>query len=258
VSKTPSSGTSKKFVLFEIEEKAKLDEEKKRHLIELVQKARCEPAVFDDFVKRHGWVKAQKMLAELKQPTNSKMRKGFFGEVLTCALLTEFFGYVIPFEKWRYAIVSNQSLPGTDAIAFKASKTSISEICFVESKTRTVKDNHAPVEGYRQLVKDHSKSIPDMVVFTLGRLADRSDPLYSAFSDYTFDRRNLSGMETFCLGLIWDSDSWNVEVLNSLEEEVDNSKYPRLVVDRVLIKNLTNEIHDLFEKIGIGELADDD
>jgi hypothetical protein len=256
--KAKSSTPYKKFVVFEIDEKVQMDQEARHHLVKLVQNARCDPKIYDDFVVRLGWTEARKLLADQTQPTNQKMRKGFFGEVLICAILTEFFGYLIPVEKWRYAITANQSLPGTDAIAIKADANNIYEVCFVESKTRITNDTMAGVMGYRQLKDDHSKRIPDMIFFAMCRLQERNDPLYNAFLNYVFDRRDLSGMETFCLGLTWDISMWTEKALQNLEEEIGNSQFPRLVVNRILIKDLVKQINELFGTIEIGELLDDD
>jgi hypothetical protein len=245
-------------VVFEIDEKVQMDQQARQHLAKLVQNARCAPKIYDDFVVRAGWTEARKLLAAQTQPTNQKMRKGFFGEVLICAILAEFFGYLIPVEKWHYAIIANQSLPGTDAIDIKADANSVYEVCFVESKTRTTNDTMAAVKGYRQLKDDHSKRIPDMIFFAMCRLQERNDPMYETFLNYVFDRRNLSGTETFCLGLTWDINMWTEKALENLEEEIDNSQSPRLVVNRILVKDLTRKIKQLFGTIGIGELLDDD
>lgn len=246
------------FSLFEIEEKTQMDQNIRSHMTRLLQEARLDSAVFQAMANHFGWKETERLLVEITQPTGQKMRRGFFGEVLICAALVELFGYVIPIRKWRYAITTDQSLPGTDAIAIKKQGDAISEVCFVESKLRTTGDTSASVQGYRQLKGDYSQKIPEMIFFVLCRLHESKDPLYEDFLQYVNDRRDLTNMETFCLGLIWDYDTWTETVLSNLEEELEENNAPRLLVKRIRIKNLAKHIEELFEKIGFGESSNDD
>jgi len=247
----------KNFKLFEIDEKVQVDQRIKSYVIELLKDARFDLKIFQTLASRLGWTEAAKLLSNIL-PKTQKMRKGFFGEVLACAVLVEFFGYVIPVKKWRYAISSDQSLPGTDAIAIEKQGGAISEICFVESKTRTTSDTSASIDGYKQLKEDYSQKIPDMVFFVLSRLKETKDPLLDDFANYAYDRRDLPDMETFCLSLTWDFDAWTETILSNLEEETGDTSFPRLRVKRIRIKNLTNHIKELFEAIGVEVLSDDD
>jgi len=248
----------RKFKLTEIDEKIQITPEVKSHLVKLFTEARFDQCFLLAVAKRLGWAKVVTELVTPSQPTVATARRGFFGEVLVCAMLTEIFGYLIPVQKLRFAISANQSLPGTDVIAIKKDGGTISEICFVESKLRTTADTYFAVQGYKQLKEDYSQRIPDMIRFVLARLHERKDPLFYEFLEYVFDRRDLTNIERFSLGLTCEHGSWTETVLENLEEEVNNTSLPNLVVQRTRIKNLATLVKEVFQAIGVEAVLDDD
>lgn len=256
--KTRLPNPYKNFDLIEIEEKKEIGNEIEPLLVKLLQDYRFDPSLFQRLANRFGWSNVQKLLANSTQPTVQTARRGYFGEVLTSAMLLDFFGYVIPIKKFRYAISANQSLPGTDIIAIKKQAGAISEVCFVESKLRTTSDTTASVQGYKQLRDDYVQRIPDMILFVLSRLYERKDPLFEDFFGYVCSRKDMSGMERFCLGLTWEYGTWTETVLENLEEETDDPSFPRLVVHRTRIKNLAKHLNDLLEAIGVKGASEDD
>lgn len=254
--KAPDSKLYENFDLVDIDEKTEIDQNIKPYLEKLLLKARFNTSVFQSLANQLEWFEVEKFLAE-SMPSIPTARRGFFGEVLTCALLVEFFGYVIPVQKLQYTISANRSLPGTDAIAIKKSGKTISEVCFVESKLRTTNETSASIQGYRQLREDYSEKIPEMILFTLSRLQETNDPLFDDFLRYTVDRHDLTYIESFCLGLTWEKGAWTEKVLENLEDDIDRD-FPPLSVKLIRIENLAETIKDVFETIGVSELVDNE
>jgi len=256
--KAPTPAPYKNFALIEIDEQTQISQEVKGYLMQVLQDARIDTDFLKTAVSHLGWDKVQTLLLDQRLPSAPKLRCGFFGEVLTSALLTEFSGYVIPVQKLRFAITPNQSLPGTDVLAIKKEGEIVSEICFVESKLRNTKDASAAVTGYRQLKEDHMKKVPDIISFVLSRLYEMKDPLLYGFLNYLQDRSDTTEKESFRLGLIWENEAWAETVLQNLEEEVKPVDSPHLIVQRVRIQRLAPLIEELFKAMGAAMVLEDD
>jgi len=148
------------------------------HIRDLLIHARLDLEFLQDAAQHLGWDKVQ-ALAASTQPKGVKMQRGEFGEVLSSAMLQQFHGYTIPVQKLRFAISSDQSLPGTDVIALRLDKRGkITEVGFVESKLRTKNDTGAAVQGYEQLKRDYEQRQSDMLRFVAQRLHERNDSLF--------------------------------------------------------------------------------
>lgn len=243
------------FDLIEICEKIPITSEIEAYLEMLFIEARLNLSVFQRLAQKLSWSKVRSLLSG-SMPTYGTARKGFFGEVLLCALLKNIFGYIIPVQKSRYTITKDQTLPGADIIAIKTNQGTISEVCFVESKLRTTEDNGAAIQGYDQLKKYYSKEFPDMISFVLNRLGEINSPLFNDFFNYTIDRKDLSNIESFCLGLTWETAAWREKVLKKLEENIE-ANFPKLIVKRIMINNLDKTVGTIFKKFGVVELIDD-
>src|SRR5712692_388317 len=216
------------FDLYDAIQHANMSSDLEDCLVNLLKLSRIDPKLLDAILRKG--IVAEDALIKTGLPSVPTAEGGDFGEVLTSAALVEFLGYSVPVPKLRFGINPNQGLPSTDIIAIKGAGNSISEVCFVESKTRTARDNDAAAEGYNQLVRDYSEKLPQMVLFVLNRLAERKDPLFDAFLNYAFDRRNTVEAERFHLGLTWDVSVWSDTVLKNLDAIVDNATYPKLSV----------------------------
>jgi len=227
-------------------------------ICEAMINARIDLGYYSTLAKQYSWSKLIQLLSGNVSPTFLPMQRGFFGEVLVCKMLEEFHGYHIPVQKWRYAITKNQSLTGTDALAIRVSNGKISEICFVETKLRTVTNKVAAAEGLNQLKSDYSKEIPDIILFVLNRLEERNDPLLPAFQSYFLNRKDMTDNECFYLGLIWETNVWTDEVLVNVKLNSDTVKLPRLTVNQTCIKDLASLIAMLYRKIGMVEPSDDE
>jgi hypothetical protein len=76
------------------------------------------------------------------------------------------------------------------------------------------------------------------------------------FGEYMRTRADTTDLDTFCLGLIWDRDGWEEQILQNLEDHTN--VMPRLVVHAVRINNLGSVSDDMFARVGILEVSDDE
>ncbi|SRR6266571_144400 len=246
-----------KFALTDIVELATTTQVTKGRLATMLQEARMEMEILN-LCDRLGWKILKAQLSSGVQPKEITAQRGEFGEVLTNAILREFFGYTIPVEKLRSAITSDQSLPSTDTIGLKRGGSGLTEVCFVESKFRTSKSKNAAMQGYGQLRHDYSKSIPDMGIFILKSLFEKKDPFFDDFFSYLNDRtRTTSEIESFHLGLTWEKEQWSEDTLQRLEDEVSNDM-PRLAVHLVRLSQLASLVDELFHKIGVDKVVENE
>ena len=223
-------------------------------LAEMLRNARFNPAFLQEVASYLGW-RSVADAVQTSTPIQTNGRRGVFGEALVCDLLEEFEGYLVPVKKFQFAITRGQSLPGTDALALKLSADGeISEACFVESKLRTGSSTLAAVEGYAQLKADHSKSIPDILMFVAARLWERGDPLAPVLMRYMRSRSQTPDVDTFRLGLVWEESAWTETVLRNLE---DASVDVALGVHAVRVSGLGALTESVFAAIGITGLVDD-
>jgi hypothetical protein len=252
--KLRSPSNYKNFDLYDAIQRVELSPEIRGYLIDLVKNSRIDPRLLDAAARVSTATKDAVVEAGL--PTIPTAQRGDFGEVLTAAALIEFLDYSVPVSKLRFGINPDQGLPSTDVVAIKKDRNVISEVCFVESKTRTSRDNDCAAEGYKQLATDYSQRLPHMILFILNRLAERNDPLFELFLNYALDRRDTLGVERFHLGLTWEAADWSEVVLRNLEAKVDNANYPRVSVHLLAIKDLAKLIEGLFAQIGIARVIE--
>jgi hypothetical protein len=249
----------KKFSVIDVTDVALIPSTTERHLIELIIFSRISKELLEDAEKIGGDVAKRRLIAAAL-PSDTKVKRGDFGEVLSGALLSEVHGYLVPVQKLRYAIGADLSQPGTDLIAIRfEDQSTISEICFVESKLRTSTDTGAGVAGYNQLRGDYSSVIPKMIAFVLGRLEERKNSLYLPFLKYTLDRSAAPPKEKFHLALFYDPAVWSETTLLNLEQVVSAERdYPKLSVHAVSLQHLRGLTERVFREAGYGDIVDVD
>jgi hypothetical protein len=253
------SSAYKKFDVFDIDEHQTLTPQMEEYLQRLLIEARLNTAMLQEAAKTLGWKSTEELLLKPTLPEQHRKRAGDFGETITNALLIEMYGYSIPVPKLHFAISDEQSPPGTDTIAIKTSGDSITELCYVESKLRTKNDKfscQAAVQGYEQLKKDYLERVPNMISFMLARLFDDKNPLFNDFLNYVSRRQDLTSIDRFRIGLIWEQATWDEKVLDLLEEEVDNTT-PKLAVQRVRVRDLQSTVKRLYDNLGVDILLDE-
>lgn len=249
------------FTLLDVEESSELSESVKDYVSGLLRDARFDRDFLIAMAEHLGWDKVKNSLVPSASPEFLPTKRGDFGEALITALLKEVHGYIIPVNKLRFKITKNQLLTGTDALALKIDEEGrISEVCFIESKLRTAtrgeSDRTVAVAGCTQLKNDYDSKLPDILNFVAQRLHETDDNLFRAFRDYIRTRLDTTDLDTFCLGLFWDHEAWEEQILQNLEEHID--VVPRLVVHAVRIRDLAATSDEMFVRVGIVQVSDDE
>ncbi len=247
----------KQFETRDVQEVGEVENRMLAYLSTLLVRSRVSAALIEAAVRQYGWKRTQQLIAST-QPTLATAQRGELGEVVSCAMLTEFFGYSILVSKLCFAITANATLPSTDAIAVKSSAGNLTEVCFVESKLRVNYDSSVAKKGYAQLVSDYSKKFPDMIRFVTEQLLREDDPQANSFLSYLFDRRETVARESFFLALTSDQAAWSENSLANLEAEITDPTLPRVMVAAVRIKGLEKLSDELFRSIGITQVLEDD
>jgi len=203
------------FTVTDLVEHGSPDTETVGHLGHLVLKAKSDPKLLHRLASVLGWPDAAARLHPAKRPG---VRRGDFGEALVCELLEVFDGYVVPVRKLRYQADPEQTLHGTDIVAFHmAEDGGIGELHFVECKLSTIRNLTRGVEAHRQLAEDRDQGYADTLAFIAERLWETDQDLFEAFLAYLADRdRKERG--TYGIALVWDRDVWDDETVIRISE----------------------------------------
>lgn len=249
------------FKLIDVDEFMVLSEPTSSHLAELLRDARFDPGFLEAMSAHLDWKGVRELIIRGGVPEAIPPKRGDFGEILITAILKEVHGYTIPVSKLRFKVTKDQLMPGTDSLALRVNgKGVVTEVCFVESKLRTSirgeQDRMVAVAGCSQLKKDYENKLPDILPFMAARLYEAHNELFDAFADYLRTRRDTTDLDTFRLGLFVDREAWDERVLQNLEDH--NEVLPRLVVHAVRINNLGAICNELFARMGVSEVSEDD
>ncbi len=227
------------------------------HLESMIRDALFEPGYLSHIAELLGWERTKVAILDPRTSTPPRVKRGDFGEALFGAVLEEQHGYEIPVPKLRYKVTASQTLTGTDILALKIDESRvISEVCFVETKLRTNRDNAVAVEGCRQLADDYSEKVPGILSFISQRLFERNDSRLEPFLAYLRSRDDLTNIDTFRLAVFWDYNSWRETALENLEDS-DVAVSP-LRVHAVRIQDLSALIDTAYTAIGIVGIEDGD
>jgi hypothetical protein len=118
-------------------------------LATLMASNKSDPQVTADLLAAAGWAPA---IAALRKGRIS-VRRGDFGEVLAAEAAEDFDGLVVPVRKLRYQIDPNQTLPGSDVVAFVFSddgSDELDDLEFIESKYRTNPPTDIAVDAHER------------------------------------------------------------------------------------------------------------
>lgn len=247
--RTRSPSKYRRFAVIDGLEKIPPSDEVKRHLSSLLQAARFDPDFIAALSRELGWMTVAEKVKNMT-PRLVTNKRGRLGEALACGLLEQVHGFQIPVQKQRYIITRDQSLPGTDAIALRLNPEGvITEVCFVESKLRTVADTAAALQGYDQLVRDYDDALPHMLLFVAERLRSEHHPLESAFFRYLRERSDETDLDSFGLFLVWEKAKWSETALQNVEDS--DPQLSPVHVHVVLIDGLAQLVDEVFELAGL-------
>lgn len=244
------------FVINYISETTRPTDKIKNGLASMMVSAWIDPDFITNICDEFGWPETKNFLSGVG-PSNKAAKRGEFGEALTYELLEKMLGFMVPVRKLRYKVTGGQSLPGTDILAVKLHESSISEVCFIECKLRTVRDNQAALEAYNQLLRIRTQKYPDIVRFTANRLKDSGDRLFGSFMNYMLKRSGSVQIETFRVTLIYDRSAWNIKVIERLRDNSEKNRLGNTYLDIVSIEELKGLVDSVFSSIGIEEVIGD-
>lgn len=247
-------GSFERFGVSDVTERQAISDAVKDLICAALRDSAADAAFLREAAKYVGWLGAHAIVQQ-RLPTVVTARRGRFGETVGVCMLEEFDGYVVPIEKGHSAITGGQSQPGTDAVVIRVADGAVSEVCFVESKLRTVTDNHAGVEATRQLETDYALEYPAMLTFTASRLHERSDSLFTPFMQYMASRMDLRSLDSFRVLLFYDSSTWSEQTLVNVNDE--EPKLAQLHLHVVRIDGLADLVSDIFQRVGIALIAED-
>ena len=197
---------------------------------------KADPAVTADLLIAAGWNVA---LAPLLAG-RLEVRRGDFGEVIAAQAIEAFDDLVVPVRKLRYQIDPNQTLPGSDVVAFDIDEDGqINALQFTESKYRSKPEKSVLVEAIKQLEKDRQKKFATTIHFLALRLSESSHPLYSKFMNYLSARGQQE--DTYGVCLTCDEEKWTAAPLTEVVE-LPEVLQPLLV--RVLTMGDANKLID--------------
>jgi hypothetical protein len=238
------------FDVIDLAEQAEISDRIYEELVRLVRDAYFDPHFLQEVAQRYGWTKVYEKVITPGIPERAQVKRGDFGEALANGLLEELYGYAIPVKKLRFKVSPDQTLPGTDVLALRVTgNASLEEVCFVESKLRTVRDLNAGVEGYEQLKSDFETNRQDILRFVATRLESSEQAVRNGFLEYFFSRAELPALETFRLFLWWDTSTWSEDVLQVLEE--NEVKLDNLTSHAARIHQLRQVTDKAFELAGL-------
>jgi len=225
------------------------------HIGELLVSARINPEFLQDAAEKLGWADVSAFALAMR-PRIATMRRGNFGEAVSCAMLEQWHSYKIPVYKLRYAITPDQSQPGTDAIAVRIDAADrITEVAFIESKLRTGRAVGVPLQGYQQLQADYDKRVSEALMFVAQRLHESHSPLYEPFMVYLRSRA-VTNIDRFKLFLVWELERWAEESLEMIDEH--EPKLEGTEIHLVRINGLAAVVDDIYRRMEITVVDDDD
>jgi hypothetical protein len=118
-----------------------------------------------DLASRYGWEAVGQRFLQVRAGTQMRVRRGDFGEAVVVQYLKVVELYHIPVVKLRFKMAANQTLPGTDCVAFKLGNARLVEVCYVESKVRASLELSVAGAGAGQLKQDADTAMPEILTF---------------------------------------------------------------------------------------------
>lgn len=197
--------------------------------------------------KKIGWTETFSKFISPRLAKKDNMKKGKFGEMLEGEILENFFDFIIPVKKWRYAITSDESLHSIDVVAIKNNDSEITEMSLVECKVTGGTDKKLVSKAYVQLMDDLDKEFPAILSFIIARLHENSHPLSEMFLDYCLKKTSIN--DSYRISTVFDKQNWDEKSLENLNDVVPESM-SNLTVDVITIESLDTIISKIYENNG--------
>ena len=233
----PRAGSDFSFEVTDLEETNSVPSP--TELAELMSDAYWGTDYLADVAARYGYREVRDKIIRSRADTLPSVRRGDFGEAVTVEYLKTVEGYQIPVMKLRCKIGANQTLPGTDCVAFRFSEGKLIKIAFVESKFRTSLELAVAVKGTKQLQQDESSTNSEILSFVARQLREKGDSLAELIEDYIFDRD--AELDEFLLVILHEKAIWDERILINLEDENLGLKPLQVYVARITgLRQLTD------------------
>jgi hypothetical protein len=207
----------------------------------------------DSAARYGGWDAVREQFLQPRAGTRMAVRRGDFGEAVTAQYL-EVEQYHIPMPKLRFKMAANQTLPGTDCIAFKLDNARLVEVCYVESKVRTSLELSVAVAGAGQLKQDADATMPESLTFVARYIRGANNPLTEFVEQYLFSRD--TELDTFKLLVFHEDEAWDERILQNLEDAEIGLEPFEVYVARIAHLAMLSDA--AFRALGAHEVLEDD
>jgi Cap4 SAVED domain len=185
-------------------------------LASLLSNAYWDTNYLSDLAGRYGADAVRERFLQARAATQMRVRRGDFGEAVAVQYLKEVEQYHIPVVKLRFKMAANQTLPGTDCIAFKLDAARLVEVRYVESKVRTSLELSVAVAGTSQLRQDADAAMPEILTFVARCISETKNLVTELVEQYIFSRD--TELDTFKLLVFHENDAWDERILQNLED----------------------------------------
>ena len=219
-----------------------------------LREARFPPRLLQDYADVLGINATSKIVRGLI-PSGSKIRRGYFGEVISACCLRDFEGCWIPVQKLRSMVSSDQSLPGIDVIGAHVVENRFEALVLVEAKVRTIRDRRVILSASQELLSSLEEKFPSVLHFTAVQLQQRNDPMYWPFLEYLKRRDQNDTQELPFVYLLYEKGAWSDQDLSQLDDLAPLPKGFKVSV--IEIANLAQLIDSSYTLINV-EVDDSD
>ena len=211
-------------------------------LAELLARNKSDPDVTADLLSTLGWSTAVAALRQGRVP----VQRGDFGEVLAAEAAEAFDGSTVPVRKLRYQVDPNQTLPGSDVVAFVLDDAGeISTLDFIESKYRSNPRSDLAVNAHDQIAADRDDGYATTLNFLANRLHEYDKQLYRSFMRYLAADRLQDTRTT--ISLSFDEEHWDERVARKLDDIP--TLLPNLRLRLFFLLDANNLIDEVYERV---------
>lgn len=219
-------------------------------LAQFMSRNKSDPQVTADLLDAAGWAAA---VAALRKGRVA-VRRGDFAEVLSAEAAEALDKMVVPVRKLRYQIDPNQTLPGSDVVAFAlADDDSIDDLEFIESKYRTDPHVDLAVDAHEQLATDREGGYATTINFLANRLREIDAELYEAFIEFLRHSDVKDSRHTIVLA--FDQVNWDDEIVVDLDDLPEH--LPELWLRVFPLEDAIQLIEDVYAKL-VWDVFDDE
>ncbi len=204
----------------------------------------CNPSALDDAYQEGGRAAVTQLL-RARLPDASNPRKACFGEVVVARIMSDLGNYIVPVKKLRYRPIADDTPHGTDVVALKLERNSITHVCYLEAKLRTEKELDIGVEAYKQVKRTYEERFAEALAFILERLYESGNQLFEPLLHYMINPNARGVVEEFGIGLVLDSLEWDKRILERIDGVVDTN-LPRTFVVLLKLDSLAALVDDAF------------